>query len=76
MLRLLLLITSCTFIFVGFSVPFLLQTGLGMMMAIVLLISGVALLWFVEIKTQHSLEKETPLNMLLKADGNELIERK
>jgi len=73
--RLLLLTISALLIFIGFCIPFMIEGIYGVIMAIVMIIFGSASLWVFEVKTRKSLEKETTFNKILKADGDNFIER-
>ncbi len=76
MIRLLLLTISCLIVFIGFSVPFLIEGILGILLAIAFIFFGSLLVWIFEFKTTKSLEKNSTLNRILKSDGENIIERK
>jgi len=76
MVRLLLLTISCIIIFVGFALPFVMESNTGLIVACMLIILGSVLLWYFEFKSKKSLEEETTLSKILKTDGENIIERK
>lgn len=65
MLRLLLLSASAVVILAGFSAPFIVKGAIGFLMAMVLILIGSAVLWYVEIKTANHLDNEDLLNDIL-----------
>ena len=76
MIRLLLLTISCTIVFIGFAMAFVIEGVLGISLAMLLVSFGSILVWIFEFKSKKSLEKESTLNRILKADGEDFIERK
>ena len=75
MARLMTLTLSTLAIFVGFGLPFVVDGYIGFIVGGLVVLFGSGLFWLFEVKTQKSLEKETSFNNLLKADGDNLIER-
>lgn len=75
MTRLTILTLSALVIFVGFGLPFVVDGYAGILVGGFVVLFGAGLLWLFEVKTQKSLEKETSLNNLLKAESENLIER-
>ena len=67
---------SALVIFIGFAMPFEIGGKYGFIVAFVAIIFGAMLFWIVEKRTKHSLDKATPLNKILKAEGDNLIKRK
>jgi len=76
MIRLLLLTISCSIVFIGFEIPFVIEGILGISLAMLLILFGSVVVWIFEFKTKKSLEKNSTLNQILKADGERMIERK
>ena len=56
--------------------PFLVHGASGLVIAGILIFSGTAALWFVEIKSRQALNEDSAFNHILKSEGENLIERK
>lgn len=69
-----LLALAGALVFAGFAVPFAIESPGGWMLGVVLVAIGAAVLWSVEKRTAHLLEKESVWNRTMKADGRSLIE--
>ena len=74
-MRLLLLALAAVPVFTGFTLPFVISGMIGLMLGGVLIIIGAALLWFVERRSRSALQADTALNHVLKADGENLLDR-
>ena len=75
MIRLLLLSICGVIIFAGFGLPFVIEGATGLLMGGLVILVGSTLSWFIEIRTKKSLEEDSPINNMLKADGENLVER-
>lgn len=76
MKRLLALSAAGSVVFIGFGLPFLLPPGRqGLIAGVLVVIIGSALLALAESRTKHALDDDTTWNRLMKADGEDLIER-
>jgi len=70
MLRLILISVSAIVIMVGFAIPFFVDGVAGYLLATFFILIASILLWFVENKTTHHLDKDSPLNKILNSkDG-------
>ncbi|MCP4432244.1 MAG: hypothetical protein GY806_14810 [Gammaproteobacteria bacterium] len=69
MIRIVLLSIPCAIIFLGFALPFVVEGTPGLIVALVVILAGTVLLWFIEIKSKKSLEKDTLLNKILNTDA-------
>ena len=76
MIRLLILAACGSIVFVGFMIPYVLDGKRGVVIGAAVVIIGAALFWILEKRSRHSLESESELNRVLKADGENLVERK
>ena len=76
MTRLLALAACGSIIFSGFFLAVVLDGKRGVVTGAAVVIIGAALFWILEKRSRHSLESESSLNRVLKADGENLVERK
>ena len=75
MIRLLTLSICGVIIFAGFGLPFVIEGTPGLLMAGLVIFVGSTLSWFIEIRTKKFLKEDNPFNNMLKADGENLVER-
>ena len=73
MVRLILLALPCAVILLGFAAPFALEGIAGVALALLLVPTGSALLWWLEIRSAKSLDENKLLNRILKGDGDNII---
>lgn len=75
MIRLALLSVAGAVIFAGLAAFFYVPGSTGILLGIVLPILGVVLLWFIEHRTRRHLDVNSRWNQVMKADGDDLVER-
>ena len=62
-------------IFAGMAAFFYVPGNSGILLGIALPVTGVILLWVIEARTRRHLDDHSRWNQLMKADGENLIER-
>ena len=62
-------------IFAGLAAFFYVPGSLGILLGVALPILGVILLWVIEHRTRRHLDVHSRWNQLMKADGEDLVER-
>ena len=75
MIRLVAMSCAGAVVFVGFSIPFLLPGGTGIIVGTLVVVAGLIALWLAESKTKNLLHTNTKWNRTMKADGENFIER-
>ena len=75
MLRISLLSVAGAVIFAGLAAFFYVPGTFGILLGIALPVLGVVLLWVIERRTRQYLDVESRWNQVMKADGEDLIER-
>lgn len=74
MIRILALSLAGAVVFVGASIPFLLEGAMGLIFGFAVIAVGSVLFWFVETATRESLTADTMWNRLMQVEGSNLFE--
>lgn len=73
--RLLSLTAAGIVIFAGFGIPVLVPGIRGVALGLGVAAIGALLFWFTEKRTRDALDADSGWNRMLKADGDDLVER-
>lgn len=66
---------ACAVVFAGFSIAIFDFGGFGIVVGALIVILGAVLIWLVEVRTKQCLDADTKWNDLMKADGDDFIQR-
>jgi len=72
--RILMLALAAVPIFIGFALPFAYAGLTGLALGAALILCGASLLWWVEHRTRKTLDDDSRLNRILKADGDNILD--
>lgn len=75
MLRIVLLSLAGAIILVGFGLPFIILGRTGLALGFVVIAIGSVFFWAIETRTNNFLDEDSGWNRLMKADGENILER-